>query len=215
MSEVLAERPAQGQDDACANPAPTVLVGQRCRLQPLQPDDAPTLLRLYQDERVLRYQHDLPFDARFWCDPEAVMKAQAAAWAIQRHGETIGCSIVLPNAGVFRCNAEVGYCIKPSHWGLGIATETLTLVTAWIWSARPELARLYLSIYAANAASRRVATHCGYVLEGVLPNSVVKSGRPTDCALYGSYRDADIGPAFSRSHTGNFALQGAAPRSGP
>jgi len=117
--------------------------------------------------------------------------------------------MALPNTGVFRCNAEMGYWIKPSHWGLGIATETLMLMTAWAWGALPELTRLYLVIYAANAASRRVATHCGYMLEGVLPNSVVKSGRPMDCALYGSYRVLDRDPAFPRSRTGHCALQAA------
>jgi RimJ/RimL family protein N-acetyltransferase len=178
MPEVLAEQ------------APTVLVGRRCLLRPLQPDDAPALLHLYQDERVRCYLHDIPFNTGFWCDSPAVMRAQGAAWAVRHHGETIGCSMALPNTGVFRCNAEMSYWIKPSHWGLGIATEMLMLMTAWVWSARPALTRLYLSIFAANAASRRVASHCGYVLEGVLPKSLVKSGRPVDCALYGSYRDS-------------------------
>lgn len=209
MSDVLVECPAAEAGDSGACPAPAVLIGQRCVLRPLQPGDAPALLRIYRDERVLRDMHDAPFDAGFWCDPHAVMKAQGAAWAIQHQGETIGCSMVSPNTGVFRCNAEVGYWIKPSHWGLGIATETLTRVTAWAWRARPELARLYLTIYTANAASRRVAARCSYVLEGVLPNGVVKSGRPTDYALYGSYRNPDRGPASPRSRTGNFALQAA------
>jgi ribosomal-protein-alanine N-acetyltransferase len=187
-SEVLAEDTGRENDDTCALQAPTVLVGQRCLLRPLQPDDAPTLLRLYQDERLHRYMHDLPFEVDFWCDPDAIMKVKGAVWAIQRHGETIGCSMVLPGTNVFRCNAEIGYWLKPAHWGLGIATETLTMVTAWTWSERPELTRLYLYIYAANAASRRVAAKCGYTLEGLLPKSVVKSGRPTDCVVYGSYR---------------------------
>ena len=37
------------------------------------------------------------------------------------------------------CNAEVGYWIGQAHWGRGITSEALQLVTDWAWDAQPAL----------------------------------------------------------------------------
>lgn len=192
MSEALMEAPCAAQEDALAAPpsaaAEPLLPGRRCLLRPLSSQDGAVLARLRADDRVQQYEHDHPFDAEFWCSGAAHTSWGAWAWAITADGSPIGMAMMCPCASVFSCSAEVGYWLAPEHWGRGIATEALALMTGWAWSARPELSRLFATIYLPNLASQRVAAKCGYVCEAVLPQAVVKAGRPTPYALYGCYR---------------------------
>lgn len=210
MSEILMEAPCAEQATDLAEPAtapaepagaaceaaPTPLLpGWRCLLRPPCPQDAAVLARIHADERVLRYEHDHPFDAEFWCSGEARTRWNALAWTIIADGSPVGMAMICPCASVFSCSAEVGYWLAPDYWGRGIATEALALITGCAWSARPELARLFATIYLPNLASQRVAAKCGYVCEAVLPQAVVKGGRPTTYALYGCYRTGSAGAA--------------------
>lgn len=188
MSDAILDPPraaakAQADDDSALH-----LIGRRCLLRPLRPQDAAILGPMHADDRVARYMHDQVFDAEFWCSGEAYAKWRASSWAIMDRGQMIGFASVFPQGGVSRCSAEVSYLVAPSHWGRGIASEALAMTTAWTWLARPGLTRLFATIYLANQASQRVATKCGYVCEALLPKSVIKSGRPDTCTLYGSYR---------------------------
>lgn len=188
MSSLTLERPCVAEEalhEATARP----LIGQRCLLRQLQPDDAPLLLSIYNQEPVLQHLHDLPFETDFWCNPKALLKSGAQSWRVEVEGQTIGCTMVLPGSSIFRCSAEIGYWLDPAHWGRGVATEVLALITAWSWSERPELTRLFLLIYSANLASQRVAAKCGYVCEGVQQRSLIKSGRAVDVSMYASYRE--------------------------
>jgi [ribosomal protein S5]-alanine N-acetyltransferase len=198
MSEVLLEPPrsteAAPATAAAAAPTPTAanstphLFGQRCLLRAPRLQDATVLAHIHADERVLRYEHDVEFDAEFWCSGAAYARWGAWSWAIIADSEVIGMAMICPNGSVFRCSAEVGYWISPAYWGRGITTEALSLITEWVWAARPELSRLFAAIYLPNLASQRVATKCGYVCEAVLPQSVLKAGKPTTSTLYACYR---------------------------
>jgi ribosomal-protein-alanine N-acetyltransferase len=179
---------AEAADPAHEPVSAPLLPGQHCLLRPPRPQDTAALARIHADERVLRYEHDHPFDAEFWCSGEAHTRWGALAWAIVVDGSPIGMAMICPGASVFCCSAEVSYWLAPERWGRGIATEALALITGWAWSARPELSRLFATIYLPNLASQRVAAKCGYVCEAVLPQAVVKGGRPATYALYGCYR---------------------------
>lgn len=47
-----------------------------------------------------------------------------------------------------------------------------------------------LPIFARNAGSQAVARRCGYQLEGVLRQSLIKNGQVIDRALWARYRSA-------------------------
>jgi RimJ/RimL family protein N-acetyltransferase len=87
------------------------------------------------------------------------------------------------------CNAEVGYWLGREFWGRGIATEALSLASAWAWAALPSVQRLVAPIFARNAASQRVAAKAGYGLEALQPRSVLKGGVAIDVALWVVLRD--------------------------
>ena len=84
---------------------------------------------------------------------------------------------------VERFSAEIGYWLGEAHWGRGIATEALTLVTEDVFRRRNML-RLFALPFADNVASTRVLEKAGYVREGILRASAVKFGQPRDQAIY-------------------------------
>jgi [ribosomal protein S5]-alanine N-acetyltransferase len=170
------------------------LVGLRCTLRPLVPEDAASIARHADDEGVWRNLFEgfpRPYTmahAEVWCGEEHRKPAYGHVWAIDVSGQAVGCCSVRQDAGGLRCNAEVGYWIGRAHWGRGIASEALALLTAWAWAQRPEVTRLYAPIFAWNAGSQAVARRCGYVKEADLPQSARKDGRVIDRVLFAAYR---------------------------
>ena len=172
------------------------LEGQTCVLRELRIDDATCLARHADNEAVWRNLFEgfpRPYtlaDAQAWCDPRLRPAAAGVVWGVTVAGEVIGCIGLRQDEGWLRCNAEVGYWIGEPHWGRGIATEALSLVTAWAWATLPEITRLYAPIFASNQGSQRVAARAGYALEAVLPQSAIKAGRVIDRVQYAALRPA-------------------------
>ena len=170
------------------------LRGQRCTLRALILSDAQSIRRHADDEAVWRNLFEgfpRPYtlsDAEAWCGGVWTSAAFGQVWAIEVAGEAIGCISVVPQQGWMGCNAEVGYWIGRAHWGRGIASEALSMVTDWTWRAHPAITRLFAPIFAWNAASQRVVQKCGYVKEAELPQSAIKAGRVIDRVQYAAYR---------------------------
>jgi RimJ/RimL family protein N-acetyltransferase len=61
-------------------------------------------------------------------------------------------------------SAEVGWVLKPDAWGRGLATEAVSTVVEW-YGARPDAQPLSCIIAPGNAASIKIATRLGFVLE--------------------------------------------------
>ena len=87
------------------------------------------------------------------------------------------------NWTIERFSAEIGYWLGEVHWGRGIVTEALTLVTEDVFRRR-NLLRLFALPFADNVGSTRVLEKAGYLREGILRSSAVKFGKPRDQAIY-------------------------------
>jgi RimJ/RimL family protein N-acetyltransferase len=177
----------------------TVLAGERCTLRGLLPSDAPTLQRHADDTAVWRNLFDgfpHPYtmaDAQAWCG--GGWRDAGDVFGIVVDGGVIGCVGATPVTAPGRsCNAEVGWWIGQTNWGRGIAADALAVFTAWIWPQRPQLTRLFATIFLRNPASMRVADKAGYQREGLLPRSIVKAGEVIDSVLYASYRPQKSAP---------------------
>ena len=109
-------------------------------------------------------------------------------WAIEAAGEAVGGIGVELHTDVERVSAEIGYWLGEAYWGRGIATEALKAVTAEAFS-RFEITRLYALPFADHAASVRVLEKAGYVREGHLRHSAIKSGVIRDQLLFAAYRN--------------------------
>ena len=80
-------------------------------------------------------------------------------------------------------SGEIGYWLGEAHWGKGVATKAVGLVTQHIFE-HTELIRLVAPVFSPNLASMRVLEKCGYKLEGVAEKSCYKDGQFYDKHIY-------------------------------
>ena len=73
------------------------------------------------------------------------------------------------------------------HAGHGYTTEAVQLLVDYLFGAKKQH-RIHLVIVPGNAASRRVAEKCGFVLEGTARGAFFNGGRNHDVLLYSLLR---------------------------
>ena len=164
------------------------LSGQRCVVRSWRSSDAESVTLHANNQNVARQLRD-----RF---PHPYTRAHAAAFlktavaaehptnlCIDVDGEAVGGIGFVCGSDVERFSAEIGYWLSERHWGQGIVTEALMLVTEHAFSTFNVL-RLFALPFADNAASIRVLEKAGYVREGILRFSSVKYGQRRDQMLY-------------------------------
>jgi ribosomal-protein-alanine N-acetyltransferase len=105
------------------------------------------------------------------------------AFAIEVAGEAVGGIGFLLNADVERVSAEIGYWLGEPFWGRGITTDALIALTRYAIESHG-LTRVFAVPFSWNVASCRVLEKAGYVLEGRLRRSAIKSGRIVDQLQY-------------------------------
>ncbi len=170
-----------------------MLHGSLCVVRPWRAADAGSLVLHANNINIARQLRD-----RF---PHPYTRANAIAFlkhasqdedptnlAIDVNGEAVGGVGYVPGADVERYSAEIGYWLAEPHWGRGIVSEALTLVTDDVFD-RLNMLRLFALPFADNAPSRRVLEKAGYVCEAIMRSSSVKYGRPRDQALYAKIND--------------------------
>jgi len=190
-----------------AAPVLPTLAGTRCTLRPLRASDAASLQRHADDPAVAHNLFDgfpQPYTlelAQAWCAHEHLEPryAHVLGVAVERD-EVAGCISVTPQHGLWGSSAVVGYWLGQAFWGRGVMSEALTLMTAWAWQALPRVTRLWMPIYARNAASQAVARRAGYQLEGRMALAVLKAGCAIDAVQYGATRPG-AGPGEHRLPT--------------
>jgi RimJ/RimL family protein N-acetyltransferase len=141
-----------------------------------------------------------------WCHPDYVieesktwLESQIAAWdektsfqfgIFDRESERY-----LGGAGINRIDLEfrfanLGYWVRTSATGRGVATEATRQLAAWSF-ANTELERLEILAAVGNQASARVAEKAGARFEGVLRSRLYFAGAAHDARLYSLVR-ADV-----------------------
>lgn len=164
------------------------IAGTRCVVRSWRSTDAASLVRHASNINVARQLRD-----RF---PHPYLRENAAAFlkrvsteevpanfAIEVDKEAVGGIGFVRGTDIERYSAEIGYWLSEQHWGRGIATEALMLVTADVFE-RLNLLRLFALPFADNIGSARVLEKAGYVREGVLRASSVKYGTARDQTIY-------------------------------
>jgi RimJ/RimL family protein N-acetyltransferase len=152
-------------------------------LEPFGAQHVPEVTAMLGDPDLLRFtrvpQPPPPGFARDWLtryeDGRAEGTREAFA-AVGEHGRLLGLALV-PEIDAAAQEAELGYVVAPGARGRGVATAMLEELTRWAFEERG-LLRVHLVIDVANPASEAVARRCGYVHEGTLRNTFVKSGAP-------------------------------------
>ena len=96
-----------------------------------------------------------------------------------------GCG--LNQIDVMNQRANLGYWVRSSATGKGVATAATQLTRDWGF-ANTDLDRLEVLIAVGNAASRRVAEKSGAVYEGILRSRLLVHGTRHDAAMYAFVR---------------------------
>jgi RimJ/RimL family protein N-acetyltransferase len=79
--------------------------------------------------------------------------------------------------------AQIGYWIRASQQGRGVAPRALAMIAAYGFEVLG-LTRLEILAQEGNHASRRVAEKAGATFEGLLKNRLVVRGTPYTAAMY-------------------------------
>lgn len=134
--------------------------------------------------------------ADYSCDDVARWVAErASAWDNNREWEFLISNKegrILGACGIHRIDlmhqvGEIGYWVRSSESGHGIATEATRQLCRWAFTETP-LRRLELLAAVENLASRRVAVKVGAVQEGVLRQRMFVNGEAQNSALYAILR---------------------------
>jgi RimJ/RimL family protein N-acetyltransferase len=82
---------------------------------------------------------------------------------------------------------ELGYVLRRSAWGAGLAPEAARVLIDYAFS-EGLAERIYAPVFAENEKSRRAAVKMGLTLDGVLRSSLCFHGRRWDEAVYSILR---------------------------
>ncbi|MDL2274054.1 GNAT family N-acetyltransferase [Oscillospiraceae bacterium OttesenSCG-928-G22] len=170
------------------------LLTPRLRIRDHVESDLETHHELLSDERAMRYIRDIACETL----DESHENLSAAIRDIANpdrkfyflriedretgaHIGEIGYTITDRNpAGAI---AEVGYFLRPEHWGRGYATEAFRELIRFAF-AEGGVYRICCGCSAKNRASEAVMQKCGLILEGVLKDHHWHDGGLCDRLLY-------------------------------
>ena len=163
------------------------------RLRPLQKSDNQAIAVLINNKKILDMLMDrIPFpytlaDADFFIDLK-LEESPRSTFAIVDASDTILGVISLElKSDIYRYQAEVGYWIGEPHWGKGIATNAIRLITDYGFNELG-LMRIVACVFEGNTASMHVLRKNGYEQEAVLKKSVFKHGEFLDEYLFTKLR---------------------------
>lgn len=157
-------------------------------LRPWQDSDVESITKYANNPKIsmnLRDRFPYPYtreDARDWIK---FVKGHdlVTHFAIELNSEAIGGIGLTIGDDIFRLTAEIGYWLGEPHWGKGIGTEAIKLVTSYGFDTLG-LVRVFAGVFENNAVSARVLEKAGYRLEAVQRKSIVKNGKILDQLLY-------------------------------
>jgi len=108
--------------------------------------------------------------------------------AIEVDGQIVGGIGANFKEDVYRINAEIGYWLSEEYWGQGLASAAVALLTDYVFLNYPGILRIYADVFSHNPASARVLQKCGFHLEAIHKNSVIKNGAVIDEHQYVKFR---------------------------
>jgi len=124
----------------------------------------------------------------FWSNDEGTFLV------VHRGGAMVGGIEFFPIAS-YLSGYEISYLIfGAEHRGKGYASEALGLLVGYLFGRR-RVNRLQLNIHPENEASKRVATKCGFRLEGVMRECWFNRGRFNDLEVWSLLRDEAAPPS--------------------
>jgi [ribosomal protein S5]-alanine N-acetyltransferase len=153
-------------------------------LRPWKKEDAKQLAHITNNKNIWNNLRDsIPFpytlkNAQEWiahCSTQNPVVNFAVVYNSVIAGN-IGC---VPKTDVYRNTIEIGYFIDEAHWGKGIATEAVRILTDYI-QKHFKVVRIYAEVFAHNKASMKVLRSNGFFLESIRRKAAIKNNQVID-----------------------------------
>lgn len=163
---------------------------ERLCLRTLTRADAPALLALYADPRVMRHWSHAP-----WTSLAQAHAAIAEARTDRAAGQALHLAIVTRPHGVLAGScalfdiapggrrAMLGYLLAPAYWGQGLAREALQALIGHGFG-RMELQRIDAEVDPGNDASQALLARLGFRLAGRLGGRWCVAGQAREVDLW-------------------------------
>jgi RimJ/RimL family protein N-acetyltransferase len=171
----------------------------------LTPEDAPRIFEYCQDPEVQRWT-SVPSPYTLADAEEHIAKATTTGWSEPLEGERTWGIRVLSDDGQWLLAGsvglrpdghgalEVGYLLAADCRGGGLGTRAVRAAVEHALKPKPEgmgARRVLWTAFVGNWASRRLATRCGFTIEGTVRSHVVSKAGPVDCWI-GTILAADL-----------------------
>jgi RimJ/RimL family protein N-acetyltransferase len=165
-------------------------INKSITLREWQLSDAAVLAELLNNKKILDNLRDgLPYpytekDGEFYINSMlSADKNDTFAFAIINDGEVVGSIGAFRQQNIHSITAEIGYYVGEKHWGSGIGTAAVTLLSYYIFE-NTDIIRLFAEPFATNTGSIRVLEKAGFEYEGTLRKNAVKNGVVLDMKMY-------------------------------
>lgn len=178
-----------------------ILETERLRLRPLTEADAPEIIRLFSDARVLAYLDlDPPCDTTEraeamirWMN-DGFAHRGGARWGITLRGSD---DRILGTCGFHEYKpkdrrVDIGYDLMPEYWGKGYVTEAARELVRWCFAAL-DLHRVQADLTEGNLGSQRVLEKLGFTHEGTWRENCFEHGHFVSLKQYGLLRREFVG----------------------
>lgn len=159
------------------------LEGERIILRKLRLSDADDMCRNVNDKKVVRWTATIPHPYTHRHALQYIRKSQRLRRAkkgyvfgiVKHDGEFMGLVSLLRVNHEHQCG-ELGYWLGKKYWEKAYAAEAVRLILRFGFE-QLKLNRIYAVSFERNIASRRVLERCGFELEGVMKEAVVRYRR--------------------------------------
>ncbi len=132
-------------------------------------------------------------NARSWMESQADLRTAGAEHnyaIIDDDGRFLG-GVGINQINVANRFANLGYWVRSSATGRGVAAEAARTLAAWAF-AETDLERLEIVVAVGNQRSQRAAEKTGAVREGMLRSRLIFRGRPHDAVMYSIIRRHEV-----------------------
>ena len=176
-----------------------MLRGSKVHLRPIREADLPDLYTALSDleTRGDYFPLGVPSETRlrsqfgqngFWSDDEGMLLITDLSGAMVGEIEFFPITTYLHGY-------EISYQLFGSgHAGRGDTTEAVNLLVGYLFGRR-QVNRMQLNIHPDNAASRRIAEKCGFMLEGRMRGCWFHQGRFHDLEVWSLLREEHEAPS--------------------
>ncbi len=170
----------------------TNLEGERVFIRRLRLSDANDVYVNVRDKEIVRWSLNIPHPYPKKIAAKFIRKSQREWRAkkgfvfgvvFKKTGRVIGVTGFKNIDRISNC-ADIGYWLGKNYWRRGLATEAVRLVLKFGFKEL-KLHRIYAYVFEKNTGSKLVLEKCGFKLEGVMREALLKRSRRHNMLNYG------------------------------